>query len=93
MSVFRKRELYDVVVLHQRAGKIPEEELRGWLEGQAEQGTVRGAMEIAERLIWTYWEQGRAGMPADEMVHKVDAIMEFQAQLMAFSEPRKKAGV
>jgi hypothetical protein len=79
-----------IVVRHERMARVSEAELRGWLAGQAEEQTVRGAQEIAERLIWTFVEQARAGN-AKTWMARVDALREFQEQLAVWTRPEEAA--
>lgn len=75
-------------VVHERRAET-REQLEAWLQGQRESGAVKGAMEVAEQLVWTFVEQARLGqMRAEDAVARIDALMEFQAHLAGWCEKK-----
>jgi len=82
-----------VVVEHGRRGGMTDEELRNFLEGRAQDGAVRAANEIAERLVWSWIEQARSPketLGADLLMARVDALMDFQSELAQRTAPRPR---
>lgn len=90
MNVFRRRELYDVVVRHERNSKVTEEELKAWLGGHWEEQTIRGVRELIDRLMWGAIEAAREGGQAEAALNRVDSLLELESWIKAFCEQKAK---